>query len=131
MPSDQRHGHWLTVMVTSKGHVEYYDSLAKPPGHYSTDIKEFITHWSAGNKYKNNTVQHQPNGSNLCGLYVLYVSDLYCRGVSYDEIMESFDDKVLVLNEEKVADYFAHHMYTGLVRYSLSAYKSIAARTSL
>jgi hypothetical protein len=72
--------HWLAIFVTTSGNIEFFDPLARRPGHYKLSLDCLY-----------NTEPIQPLDSNLCGLYILFFLYWRTRGLSMKQITDIFD----------------------------------------
>jgi hypothetical protein len=61
--------HWVTIIIHSPSHAEFFDILGKSPTDYNLDIQTFLNKNSAQCIFKCRRLQ--PRNSDLCGLYVL------------------------------------------------------------
>lgn len=81
-------GHWVALFTSSQLNSNdnvclYFDSLGNIP--QNLRLVEQVLTYSKNFNYSN--VQYQSVFSQLCGLHVVYVSSLFCQGVSIEDIL--------------------------------------------
>ena len=89
--------HWLALVWTNKGPVEFFDSLAKPPSHYDKDFVNFMI--DKGPDYKYSTKRIQAVDSIMCGEFCVFYSYHRCKGYSMEHILTLFSDTHLKYND--------------------------------
>jgi hypothetical protein len=107
----QRGTHWLLLyMGTDVDLPIYFDSLGKKPSDHNPLIEQFLI--LQGPQYIVNSIRVQDYHTSSCGHFCLYVADLLCRGLTYNEIMKTFRKKNLSYNENLAQGYVNNHMLT-------------------
>jgi len=91
--SDKSGKHWLAVYFQSRDKGEFFDSYGHPPEYFSLD-----------SNLNYNKKRLQSIHSNVCGHYCLYYLLQRCRGVSMDDIVNTFGNNY-DCNDEYVANY--------------------------
>ena len=110
--------HWLAVFIhqdhDGMRNCTFFDSLGRRggPGSYHINIPGTKT----GGHYRviYNTNRFQPETSDRCGLYCLYVLHWLCRKVPFNYILNILSTEFLYENEQKVID-FADSLKNGLL----------------
>lgn len=102
-PSFMGGKHWIALFKKHHKPVELFDSLANKMYEYGKFLQEFLLR--ENNLCLTNTVQVQPDFSFNCGKYCYYFLSQRSKGVSFHDIMESFDALNLSKNEKIVQRY--------------------------
>jgi hypothetical protein len=103
--------HWVTIIIHSPSHAEFFDSLGKSPTDYNLDIQTFLNKNSEQCNFK--SIRLQPRNSDLCGLYVLVFLILrLCFKNSFNHVYGLFS-KDIQSNDDFVKrliyDYYVYH----------------------
>ena len=91
--------HWLLWYSEKPNVVEYFDSFGKEPSAYKIQLPR-------GKIVKRNQISFQPDESNLCALYCLYVFKNRLEGRCFDWIMRDFSEQGKMKNEILVLNFF-------------------------
>lgn len=94
--------HWISIYVTKRGSIEYFDSYGLPP--LIEDHLAFLT--DVKSSYKTNRMQLQSLTSSVCGLYCL----LYLTARMHNKSLKTFQSifsKNTTSNDKKVTQLYA------------------------
>ena len=80
--------HWVAIYVQSPEHGEFFDSLGRPPGEYSSLFLNFMKRYC--DRMKWNVRQVQGIGSSVCGQYCLFYLMNRSKGICMDCILSPF-----------------------------------------
>lgn len=94
-PSYKPGTHWV-LFFFNKDNVEFYDSLGKDLNEYGKDFYNFVKKFV--NSYERSTERTQPVKSSLCGVYCLYYAYYRCKGVDMENIIDSMNSPLKVLD---------------------------------
>lgn len=84
-PSGMKGKHWIAIYVVSPTVAEYFDTSGrKPEGLIKQYLGRFIT-------VRDNDVPIQSPVTDVCGAHCIYFVVERCKGLTFDEIVESLD----------------------------------------
>lgn len=88
---NNNYGHWTALFTSPQIHSDsktcfYFDPLGCLP--QNSQIVERVLNYSQ--KFYYNNVQFQSIFSQLCALHIVFVSALYCQGVSVNDILNKY-----------------------------------------
>ena len=77
--------HWVALYLPSRGPIEFFDPLGKPPFYYHDYFHAFLE--SFGEGYLWNNICYQRSGSILCGEYSLFFGYYRSRGLTMRQVL--------------------------------------------
>lgn len=94
--------HWTAFHCPAHGPCEFFDSLGNPPETYQIRFRNVLI--SNGPNLKYMTDGNQPQESDTCGLYCIFVVVWRCKNLTMDDIVNEFNVKHMRSNDEKVVN---------------------------
>ena len=101
--SEKVGSHWIAMFLLDGHMSEYFDPLGKEP---DLDFKRYMTLQSQS--YQFNEKRCQNYSSNLCGQYCLFYCYFRARGYSMTDILDMFNEKDLVYNDQMVYFFYEY-----------------------
>ena len=90
--------HWLAIGWFKHGQsTEFFDSLAKEPQSYHTNIENFLL--CKEKPYKYSKMRIQSSVSIKCGEFCIFYAYHRCKGYSFEQILSVFSSTNLLLND--------------------------------
>ncbi len=101
--------HWVSIYFDQDRSCEFFCSFGNPPWFYNETWANFISRWSRGpQRYNNCIVQHKD--SFACGAHCCYILYHRCHGVSFKDILDSYDNTNLRWNDKIVEEDVENHL---------------------
>ena len=101
--SEKVGSHWIVMFQLHNKISEYFDPLGKEP---DSDFRVYMTLQSRS--YQFNDKRCQNYQSNLCGQYCLVYCYFRARGYSMTDILDMFNEKDLVYNDQMVYFFYEY-----------------------
>ena len=96
--SKQPGRHWVVFYFPSRGPVEFFDSMGRPPDYYYRRFKRVLL--NNGRHFMYNDKRLQQQGTVTCGQYCIFYIVHRSRGWSMKRIVHTFDFVNLDYNEQ-------------------------------
>lgn len=98
--------HWCAFYLDHKGNCEFFDSYGNSPEHYNDYLWNF-SRQSISKTVVFNNKKMQSNFSNVCGLYSLFFLHQRFKGVSMNQIVNTFSAFNVYLNDSYIIQFIS------------------------
>ena len=101
---DQKGSHWVAFHFPASGPSEFFDSLGRLPEKYQRYFRNVLI--VNGPKYCVVCNQIQPNDSDTCGLYCIFLRQIEMSGLEMKDIINNFSSTDTIQNDSKLVALF-------------------------
>ena len=101
--SNKLGSHWVGIYLPSRGPLEFFDALGKPPEYYHRHLEKWCQSFNSG--YLWNNVAYQLSSSTLCGEYCLFYGYYRCREILMQDILK----KIKIGDDSQMYQFYVNH----------------------